>query len=83
MVATLTVKRDTYKMMIYGTFVMAFPTFILALGQHLHCFAYLTLMTIGEAMWRKILQWVAEIAPRYDRNLYGSGQVSWFLTTKL
>ena len=53
MVAALTVKKDTYKMMIYGTFVMAFPTFILALGPSIYTvFAYLVLMTIGEAMWQ-------------------------------
>ena len=32
MVTALTSKKDTYNMMIIGTFVMAAPTFILALG---------------------------------------------------
>ncbi len=83
MVAALTTKKDTYKMMIYGTFVMAFPTFILALGPSIYTvFAYLTLMTIGEAMWQpRFLQWVAEIAPKGMTGIYmGIGQFPWFLT---
>jgi MFS family permease len=83
MVAALTVKKDTYKMMIYGTFVMAFPTFILALGPSIYTvFAYLVLMTIGEAMWQpRFLQWVAEIAPKGMTGIYmGIGQFPWFLT---
>jgi POT family proton-dependent oligopeptide transporter len=83
MVAALTVKADTYKMMIYGTFVMAFPTFILALGPSIfHVFAYLILMTIGEAMWQpRFLQWVADIAPKGMTGIYmGIGQFPWFLT---
>lgn len=83
MVAALTTKRDTYNMMIYGTFVMAFPTFILALGPSLYTvFAYLILMTIGEAMWQpRFLQWVAEIAPKGMTGIYmGIGQFPWFLT---
>ena len=83
MVAAMTVKSDTYKMMIYGTFVMAFPTFILALGPSIYSvFAYLILMTIGEAMWQpRFLQWVAEIAPKGMTGIYmGIGQFPWFLT---
>ena len=83
MVAAMTIKRDTYKMMILGTFVMAFPTFILALGPSMfNVFAYLTLMTIGEAMWQpRFLQWVAEIAPKGMTGIYmGIGQFPWFLT---
>jgi len=83
MVAAMTIKRDTYQMMIYGTFVMAFPTFILALGPSIYTvFAYLTLMTIGEAMWQpRFLQWVAEIAPKGMTGIYmGIGQFPWFLT---
>jgi dipeptide/tripeptide permease len=82
-VAALTTKRNTYKMMILGTFVMAFPTFILALGPSIYSvFAYLILMTIGEAMWQpRFLQWVAEIAPKGMTGIYmGIGQFPWFLT---
>lgn len=83
MVTALTSKKDTYKMMILGTFVMASPTFILALGPSLETLmAYLILMTIGEAMWQpRFLQWVAEIAPKNMTGIYmGIGQFPWFLT---
>ncbi|MBU2505160.1 MAG: MFS transporter, partial [Bacteroidetes bacterium] len=64
-VTALTSKKNTYKMMIIGTLVMASPTFILVLGPHPSTLlAYLVIMTIGEAMWQpRFLQWVAEIAP--------------------
>lgn len=83
MVTALTSKKDTYTMMIIGTFVMASPTFILALGPNLFTLlAYITLMTIGEAMWQpRFLQWVAEIAPKNMTGIYmGIGQFPWFLT---
>lgn len=83
MVAALTVRSDTYRMMIIGTFVMASPTFILALGPSIYtAFAYLIIMTIGEAMWQpRFLQWVAEIAPKDMTGIYmGIGQFPWFLT---
>ncbi len=82
-VAALTIKSDTYKMMIWGTFIMAAPTFILALGPSIYTvFAYLIIMTIGEAMWQpRFLQWVAEIAPKGMTGIYmGLGQFPWFLT---
>jgi len=83
MVAALTAKKDTYKMMIAGTFVMAAPTFILALGPNIYTlFGYLIIMTIGEAMWQpRFLQWIAEIAPKNMTGIYmGIGQFPWFLT---
>jgi dipeptide/tripeptide permease len=83
MVAALTSKRNTYNMMIAGTFVMASPTFILALGPSMTTLmSYLILMTIGEAMWQpRFLQWVAEIAPKGMTGIYmGIGQFPWFLT---
>ncbi|MBK8946778.1 MAG: MFS transporter [Ignavibacteriae bacterium] len=83
MVTALTSKKDTYTMMIIGTFVMAFPTFILALGPTFETLmAYLIIMTIGEAMWQpRFLQWVAEIAPKNMTGIYmGIGQFPWFLT---
>jgi POT family proton-dependent oligopeptide transporter len=45
-------------------------------------FAYLIIMTIGEAMWQpRFLQWVAEIAPKDMTGIYmGIGQFPWFLT---
>lgn len=83
MVAALTSKKNTYNMMIIGTFVMASPTFILALGPNINTLmAYLIIMTIGEAMWQpRFLQWVAEIAPKNMTGIYmGIGQFPWFLT---
>ncbi len=82
-VAALTMKRDTYDMMIAGTFVMAAPTFLLAIGPSIYTvFGYLIIMTIGEAMWQpRFLQWVAEIAPKDMTGIYmGIGQFPWFLT---
>lgn len=83
MVAALTAERDTYRMMIIGTFVMAAPTFFLALGPNLYTvLGYLIIMTIGEAMWQpRFLQWIAEIAPKNMTGIYmGIGQFPWFLT---
>jgi Dipeptide/tripeptide permease len=83
MVAALTIKKNAYKMMIAGTFVMASPTFILALGPNIYTlFSFLIIMTIGEAMWQpRFLQWVAEIAPKGMTGIYmGIGQFPWFLT---
>ncbi len=82
-VAAITAKKDTYKMMIIGTFVMAAPTFFLTLGPTLfNVFAYLIIMTIGEAMWQpRFLQWIAEIAPKNMTGIYmGIGQFPWFMT---
>ncbi|MEI7811781.1 MAG: MFS transporter [Ignavibacteria bacterium] len=83
MVAAFTAERNTYKMMILGTFVMASPTFLLALGPNIYTlFAFLIIMTIGEAVWQpRFLQWVAEIAPKGMTGIYmGIGQFPWFLT---
>ncbi|HUI09335.1 MAG TPA: MFS transporter [Bacteroidota bacterium] len=82
-VTALTTKKDTYTMMIVGTFIMGAPTFILALGPSVGgLFAFLVLMTIGEATWSaRFLQWVAEIAPKDMTGIYmGIGQFPWFLT---
>jgi POT family proton-dependent oligopeptide transporter len=83
MVTALTVKKDTYKMMIIGTAVMAAPTFILVMGPNIYTLlGYLLIMTIGESMWQpRFLQWVAEIAPKNMTGIYmGIGQFPWFLT---
>ncbi len=82
-VAGLTARANVYKMMIYGTFVMAFPTFLLALGPNIVLFLlYVFIMTVGEAMWQpRFLQWIAEVAPEGKTGLYmGVGQFPWFLT---
>lgn len=82
-VAGLTAKADVYKMMVYGTFVMAIPTFLLVLGPNPYLFlVYVVIMTVGEAMWQpRFLQWIAEIAPEGKTGMYmGVGQFPWFLT---
>jgi MFS family permease len=81
--AALTARKGTYTMIIVGTFVMAAPTFLLSLGPNIYTlFAFLIIMTIGEAIWSpRFLQWVAEIAPKEMTGIYmGIGQFPWFLT---
>jgi POT family proton-dependent oligopeptide transporter len=83
LIAALTARSNVYKMMIAGTFVMALPTFLLAVGPNVYLFLlYILLMSVGEAMWQpRFLQWVAEIAPEGKTGLYmGIGQFPWFLT---
>ena len=82
-VAGLTARANVYKMMIYGTIVMALPTFLLTIGPNMYLFLlYVLIMTIGEAMWQpRFLQWIAEVAPKGMVGLYmGVGQFPWFLT---
>ncbi len=82
-VAALTQKRKVYSMMVAGTFVMAVPTFLLALGASFWTLlGYLVLMTVGEAMWQpRFLQYAAEIAPEGRTGAYmGVAQFPWFLT---
>jgi dipeptide/tripeptide permease len=79
----LTSSKNTYTMMIVGTAIMAAPTFLLATGPAMGTlFAYLVLMTIGEAIWSpRFLQWIAEVAPPGMTGIYmGIGQFPWFLT---
>ena len=86
MVTALTQKRKVYNMMILGTFVMAAPAFLLALGTSgVTLFAYLFIMTVGEAMWQpRFLQYAAEIAPEGRTGEYmGVAQLPWFLTKLL
>ncbi len=83
LVAGLTAKANVYRMMIYGTFVMAIPTFLLAITPNVYLFlTYVLLSSIGESMWQpRFLQWIAEIAPEGKVGAYmGIGQFPWFLT---
>lgn len=83
MIAALTMKRNTYLMMITGTLVMALSPFVLVAGANIYTlFLYLIVLTVGEAMWQpRFLQWVAEIAPNNMTGIYmGIGQFPWFLT---
>lgn len=82
-VAALTQKAKVYNMMIIGTFVMAAPTFLLAIGPSFWTLlGYIVLMTIGEAIWQpRFLQYAAEIAPEGRTGAYmGVAQFPWFLT---
>ena len=82
-VAAVTQKRKVYNMMIAGTFIMAAPAFFLAFGTNGYLlFAYLMIMTFGEAMWQpRFLQYAAEIAPEGRTGVYmGVAQFPWFLT---
>jgi len=83
LVTAFTSRKHTYGMMIWGTLIMAAPTFLLVLGPNITTlFAYLVIMTFGEAMWSpRFLQWIAEIAPKNMTGIYmGIGQFPWFLT---
>jgi MFS family permease len=85
-IAGLTARVSIYKMMVAGTFVMAAPAFLPALGTSAFLIvAYIVIMTIGEAMWQpRFLQWIAEIAPEGKTGAYmGIGQFPWFLTKVL
>ncbi len=85
-VTALTQHKKVYNMMIAGTAVMAAPTFLLATGPSFWTlFAFLVLMTIGEAMWQpRFLQYAAEIAPEGRTGAYmGVAQFPWFLTKVL
>jgi MFS family permease len=82
-VAAVSYRAKVYNMMILGTAVMAAPAFILALGPTpVNLFAYLVIMTVGEAMWQpRFLQYAAEIAPEGRTGEYmGVAQIPWFLT---
>lgn len=85
-IAALTLKRSVYNMMVWGTFIMAAPAFLLALGPSpWTLISYLVIMTIGEAMWSpRFLQYAAEIAPEGRTGEYmGVAQLPWFLTKVL
>jgi POT family proton-dependent oligopeptide transporter len=83
LIAGLTSRANVYRMMIWGTFVMGIPTFLLTIGPNVYLFLlYVLISTIGEAMWQpRFLQWVAEVAPKGMTGMYmGVGQFPWFLT---
>ncbi len=85
-VAALSVRTKVYNMMVAGTAVMAAPAFILALGPTVWgLFAYILVLSIGEAMWQpRFLQYAAEIAPEGRTGAYmGVAQFPWFLTKML
>jgi MFS family permease len=85
-IAALTLKKKVYNMMIWGTFIMGAPAFLLAIGPYWWTlYLYLIIMTVGEAMWSpRFLQYAAEIAPEGRTGEYmGVAQLPWFLTKVL
>ncbi len=85
-IAALTQKAKVYNMMVYGTFIMAAPAFLMVIGPYPWTLAcYILIMTIGEAMWQpRFLQYAAEIAPEGRTGVYmGVAQLPWFLTKVL
>lgn len=86
LVAALSAKAKVYRMMILGTAVMAAPAFLLAAGPTVPgLFAYILVLSVGEAMWQpRFLQFAAEIAPEGRTGAYmGVAQLPWFLTKML
>ncbi len=82
-VAAITSRANVYRMMIWGTFIMGAPTFLLTIGPNVYLLLlYILLMSIGEALWQpRFLQYVAEIAPEGKAGSYmGIAQFPWFLT---
>jgi MFS family permease len=82
-ITALSYKRKVYNMMVLGTFVMAAPTFLLAIGPSPWTLGpYIIIMTLGESMWQpRFLQYAAEIAPEGRTGIYmGVAQFPWFLT---
>jgi POT family proton-dependent oligopeptide transporter len=85
-IAAATQKWRVYDTMILGTFVMAAPAFLNAVGPYPWAlFGYIVIMTVGEAIWQpRFLQYAAEIAPRGRTGEYmGVAQLPWFLTKLL
>ncbi|MDR2560430.1 MAG: MFS transporter, partial [Holophagales bacterium] len=82
-VAAMSSKAKVYNMMIMGTAVMACSAFLLSVGPTVTgLFAYILMLSIGEAMWQpRFLQYAAEIAPEGRTGAYmGVAQLPWFLT---
>jgi MFS family permease len=85
-VAALSSRLKVYSMMVLGTAVMALPPFFLTFGPTVTgLFAYVVVLSIGEAMWQpRFLQFAAEIAPEGRTGAYmGVAQFPWFLTKML
>jgi len=81
--AALTFKTKVHKIMIWGTLIMAAPTFLLGFGPITNIFLlYIVLMTIGEALWSpRFMEYVSNIAPAGRVGAYmGIAMLPWFLT---
>lgn len=85
-IAAATQKYKVYNLMIVGTFLMAAPAFLLAIGTTpFLLFTFIVILTIGEALWQpRFLQYVAQIAPEGRTGQFmGVAQLPWFLTKVL
>jgi dipeptide/tripeptide permease len=85
-VAALGSRVKVYSMMVIGTAVMAASAFLLSAGPTVAgLFAYVLVLSVGEAMWQpRFLQYAAEIAPQGRTGAYmGVAQLPWFLTKML
>jgi len=83
LVAALTSRKNPLNMIVWGTLVMAAPTFLLALGPSpTTLIAFIILMTVGESMWQpRFYHYLTELAPPGKTGAYvGIGQLPWFLT---
>jgi hypothetical protein len=82
LIASLTRKSKVIDMMIVGTMISAFATFMLVPAPSLTMLLlYVAVFTIGEAFWSsRFLEYVADIAPAGRIGLYmGIAGIPWFL----
>jgi proton-dependent oligopeptide transporter, POT family len=82
LLAALTRRVNVVTMMILGTTLSAFTTFILVPGPHLWTLiVYVVLFSFGEAMWSsRFLEYVADLAPAGKVGAYmGLAGIPWFL----
>lgn len=76
-------KSSTYRVISYGTLIMAVAPFCLALQTSVWMLVlYLFLVTLGEVIWQpRYMQWMAELAPANRVGIYmGLTQLPWFVT---
>jgi dipeptide/tripeptide permease len=82
LIAALTRKVNIITMMILGTAVSAFSTFLLAGAPDVgRLIVYIVLFSVGEAMWAsRFLEYVADLAPAGQVGAYmGLAGIPWFL----
>lgn len=71
-VAIVTAKQNSYKMLIYGTLLMAVPVFLLAIKPSMELvLVFLVIRTIGESIMQpRFYQAITEMAPEGQKGLY-------------
>jgi len=72
MVALITAKKNTYKMLITGSLLMALPMFLLSAGPSISLLIlFLIIRTFGEAIFQpRFYQAITEMAPEGRKGLY-------------